>query len=173
MTVIDSMNIQELDFRLLQCFAALLTERSVSRAAAQLELSQPAMSHALGRLRRLFDDPLLLKGQIKGGVSHGIGQILLEDLKFDPESGQLLTGSFMDYAMPRADDFPAFTIGHVCTHCTTNPFGTKGGGEAGAIGSPPAVMNAVLDALAPLGVKDLDMPASPNRVWNAIQQAKA
>jgi carbon-monoxide dehydrogenase large subunit len=118
-------------------------------------------------------NPMIVEGQVHGGLVQGIGQALMEHCVYDRETGQLLTGSFMDYAMPRADDFPAFTIGHVCTPCTTNPLGTKGCGEAGAIGSPPAVMNAVLDALAPLGVKDLDMPASPNRVWNAIQQAKA
>jgi carbon-monoxide dehydrogenase large subunit len=78
----------------------------------------------------------------------------------------------MDYTMPRADDFPVFSIGHECTPCTTNPLGTKGCGEAGAIGSPPSVINAVLDALAPLGVKDFDMPATPHRVWEAIQAAK-
>jgi aerobic carbon-monoxide dehydrogenase large subunit len=118
-------------------------------------------------------NPMIVEGQVHGGVVQGIGQALMEHCVYDRETGQLLTGSFMDYAMPRADDFPNFTIGHVCTPCTTNPLGTKGCGEAGAIGSPPAVMNAVLDALAPLGVKDLDMPASPNRVWTAIQQAKA
>lgn len=118
-------------------------------------------------------NPMIVEGQVHGGLVQGIGQALMEHCVYDRETGQLVTGSFMDYAMPRADDFPAFTIGHVCTPCTTNPLGTKGCGEAGAIGSPPAVMNAVLDALAPLGVKDLDMPASPNRVWNAIQQAKA
>jgi carbon-monoxide dehydrogenase large subunit len=118
-------------------------------------------------------NPMIVEGQVHGGLVQGIGQALLEHCVYDRETGQLVTGSFMDYAMPRADDFPSFTIGHVCTPCTTNPLGTKGCGEAGAIGSPPAVMNAVLDALAPLGVKDLDMPASPNRVWTAIQQAKA
>ena len=118
-------------------------------------------------------NPMIVEGQVHGGLVQGIGQALMEHCVYDRETGQLVTGSFMDYAMPRADDFPNFTIGHVCTPCTTNPLGTKGCGEAGAIGSPPAVMNAVLDALAPLGVKDLDMPASPNRVWNAIQQAKA
>jgi carbon-monoxide dehydrogenase large subunit len=118
-------------------------------------------------------NPMIVEGQVHGGLVQGIGQALMEHCMYDRETGQLLTGSFMDYAMPRADDFPTFTIGHVCTPCTTNPLGTKGCGEAGAIGSPPAVMNAVLDALAPLGVKDLDMPASPNRVWTAIQQAKA
>jgi carbon-monoxide dehydrogenase large subunit len=118
-------------------------------------------------------NPMIVEGQVHGGLVQGIGQALMEHCVYDRETGQLVTGSFMDYAMPRADDFPNFTIGHVCTPCTTNPLGTKGCGEAGAIGSPPAVMNAVLDALAPLGVKDLDMPASPNRVWTAIQQAKA
>jgi carbon-monoxide dehydrogenase large subunit len=118
-------------------------------------------------------NPMIVEGQVHGGLVQGIGQALMEHCVYDRETGQLITGSFMDYTMPRADDFPNFTIGHVCTPCTTNPLGTKGCGEAGAIGSPPAVINAVLDALAPLGVKDLDMPASPNRVWTAIQNAKA
>lgn len=118
-------------------------------------------------------NPMVVEGQVHGGVVQGIGQALMEHCVYDRETGQLVTGSFMDYAMPRADDFPNITIGHVCTPCTTNPLGTKGCGEAGAIGSPPAVINAVLDALSVLGVKDLDMPASPNRVWSAIQQAKA
>lgn len=118
-------------------------------------------------------NPMIVEGQVHGGLVQGIGQALIENCVYDRETGQLLTGSFMDYAMPRADDFPEFKIGHVCTPCTHNPLGTKGCGEAGAIGSPPAVINAVLDALAPLGVKDLDMPATPHRVWQAIQSAKA
>jgi carbon-monoxide dehydrogenase large subunit len=118
-------------------------------------------------------NPMIVEGQVHGGLVQGIGQALMENCVYDPESGQLLSGSFMDYAMPRADDVPMFNIGHVCTPCTTNPLGTKGCGEAGAIGSPPAVMNAILDALAPLGVKELDMPATPHRVWQAIQTAKA
>ena len=118
-------------------------------------------------------NPMIVEGQVHGGVAQGVGQALLENCVYDRESGQLLTGSFMDYAMPRADDFPTIQIGHVCTPCTHNSLGTKGCGEAGAIGSPPAVINAVLDALAPLGVKDLDMPASPHRVWEAIQAARA
>ena len=117
-------------------------------------------------------NPMIVEGQVHGGVVQGIGQALLEHCVYDRETGQLVTGSFMDYAMPRADDVPSFTLGHVTTPCTTNPLGTKGCGEAGAIGSPPAVINAVLDALAPLGVKDIDMPASPSRVWQAIQSAK-
>ena len=118
-------------------------------------------------------NPMIVEGQVHGGLVQGIGQALLENCVYDPESGQLLTGSFMDYAMPRADDFPQFKLGHVCTPCTHNPLGTKGCGEAGAIGSPPAVINAVLDALRPLGVKEFDMPASPDRVWAAIQAARA
>ncbi|WP_382159159.1 xanthine dehydrogenase family protein molybdopterin-binding subunit [Hydrogenophaga sp. ANAO-22] len=118
-------------------------------------------------------NPMIVEGQVHGGLVQGIGQALLEHCVYDRETGQLVTGSFMDYAMPRADDVPDFRLGHVTTPCTTNPLGTKGCGEAGAIGSPPAVINAVLDALAPLGVKDLDMPASPSRVWTAIQSAKA
>ncbi|MFV2038489.1 MAG: molybdopterin cofactor-binding domain-containing protein, partial [Paracoccaceae bacterium] len=102
----------------------------------------------------------------------GIGQALLEHCVYD-ENGQLLTGSFMDYAMPRADDFPFFNVDHSCqTPCTHNPLGVKGCGDAGAIGSPPAVVNAVVDALADLGVTHIDMPLSPSRVWTAIQAAK-
>ena len=118
-------------------------------------------------------NPMIVEGQVHGGLVQGIGQALLENCVYDKDTGQLLTGSFMDYAMPRADDFPEFKIGHVCTPCTHNALGTKGCGEAGAIGSPPAIINAVLDALAPLGVKDIDMPATPHRVWQAIQAAKA
>jgi carbon-monoxide dehydrogenase large subunit len=115
---------------------------------------------------------MIVEGQVHGGLVQGIGQALLENCIYDPESGQLLTGSFMDYAMPRAADVPHFKLDTLATPCTHNPLGAKGCGEAGAIGSPPAVMNAVLDALRPLGVKDLDMPATPARVWEAIAQAK-
>ncbi|MGA0572409.1 xanthine dehydrogenase family protein molybdopterin-binding subunit [Variovorax sp. VNK109] len=118
-------------------------------------------------------NPMIVEGQVHGGLVQGIGQALLENCVYDRDTGQLLTGSFMDYAMPRADDFPEFKLDTVCTPCSHNPLGTKGCGEAGAIGSPPAVINAVLDALRPLGVKDFDMPASPSRVWEAIQVAKA
>ncbi len=118
-------------------------------------------------------NPMIVEGQVHGGLAQGIGQALMENCVYDRESGQLLTGSFMDYAMPRADDLPEFKLSTVSTPCTHNPLGTKGCGEAGAIGSPPAVINAVLDALKDLGVKELDMPASPPRVWQAIQQARA
>jgi carbon-monoxide dehydrogenase large subunit len=118
-------------------------------------------------------NPMIVEGQVHGGLVQGIGQALMENCVYDRETGQLLTGSFMDYAMPRADDFPEFKIGNICTPCTHNPLGTKGCGEAGAIGSPPAVINAVLDALHGLGVKEFDMPATSHRVWEAIQAAKA
>ncbi len=116
-------------------------------------------------------NPMIVEGQVHGGVGQGIGQALLENTSYD-ETGQLLTGSFMDYAMPRADDVPFYTVDHSCsTPCTHNPLGVKGCGEAGAIGSPPAVVNAVIDALHRGGithVKHIDMPVSPGRVWQAI-----
>jgi aerobic carbon-monoxide dehydrogenase large subunit len=119
-------------------------------------------------------NPMIVEGQVHGGIGQGIGQALLERCVYDTESGQLLSGSYMDYAMPRASDVPSYTVETAKgTPCTHNPLGVKGCGEAGAIGSPPAVINAVLDALAPLGVKDLQMPASPHRVWSAIQQAQS
>ncbi len=118
-------------------------------------------------------NPMIVEGQVHGGLVQGIGQALMENCVYDEETGQLLTGSFMDYTMPRADDFPEFKLGHVCTPCSHNPLGTKGCGEAGAIGSPPALINAVLDALRDMGVKEFDMPASPARVWEAIQKSKA
>ena len=116
-------------------------------------------------------NPLIVEGQVHGGVGQGIGQALLENTSYD-ENGQLLSGSYMDYAMPRAEDVPFYTVDHSCvTACTHNPLGVKGCGEAGAIGSPPAVVNAVIDALQRGGykhVKHIDMPVSPARVWAAI-----
>jgi len=117
-------------------------------------------------------NPMIVNGQVHGGVAQGIGQALLEAAAYD-DNGQLLTGSYMDYAMPRADDLPMFTVDHSCnTPCTHNPLGVKGCGEAGAIGSPPAVVNAVIDALHRGGhthVTHIDMPLTPSRVWSAIQ----
>ncbi|HEX9811267.1 MAG TPA: xanthine dehydrogenase family protein molybdopterin-binding subunit [Burkholderiales bacterium] len=116
-------------------------------------------------------NPMIVEGQVHGGLAQGIGQALLESCVYDKESGQLLTGSYMDYTMPRASDLPSFKVGTRVTPCTHNPLGVKGCGEAGAIGAPAAVINAVTDALIPLGVKTIDMPATPERVWRAIQQA--
>jgi carbon-monoxide dehydrogenase large subunit len=117
-------------------------------------------------------NPITLKGQIHGGVAQGVGQALMEQVAYDQESGQLLTATFMDYAMPRADDFPDMHIESNPVPTKLNPLGAKGAGEAGTVGALPVVINAVLDALTPLGVKTLEMPASPERVWRAIQQAK-
>ncbi|WP_454762827.1 xanthine dehydrogenase family protein molybdopterin-binding subunit [Cupriavidus campinensis] len=118
-------------------------------------------------------NPMIVEGQVHGGIGQGLGQAMLEACVYDPDSGQLLTGSYMDYAMPRAADLPDFTVETAKgTPCTHNPLGVKGCGEAGAIGSPPAFINALVDALAPLGVRDVQMPATPHRVWQAIQAAQ-
>ncbi len=117
-------------------------------------------------------NPMIVEGQVHGGLAQGIGQALLEGGVYDRESGQLITGTYMDYAMPRADDLPSFKVATEVTACTHNPLGVKGCGEAGAIGAPPAVINAIVDALSHLGVRDIEMPATPQRVWQAIQSAK-
>lgn len=117
-------------------------------------------------------NPLLLAGQVHGGLVQGIGQALMEDTVYDPDSGQLLSASFMDYAMPRASDAPSFVFETRNTPCKTNPLGVKGAGEAGAIGSCPAVINAVIDALdRGFGIRHIDMPATPLKVWTLIDQA--
>jgi aerobic carbon-monoxide dehydrogenase large subunit len=116
-------------------------------------------------------NPLLLEGQICGGIAQGLGQVLMEDIRFDPASGQLLTGSFMDYALPRADVFSPIACASNPVPTKTNPLGVKGAGEAGAVGAMPAVGNALADALAPLGIRDIAMPATPERLWRAIRDA--
>ena len=116
-------------------------------------------------------NPLLLDGQLHGGIVQGIGQIVMETMVWDRESGQLLSGTFMDYAMPRADDLPNFETAANEVPTPTNPMGVKGAGEAGCVGAMPALMNAIVDALAPLGVRSFDMPASPERLWRAIREA--
>ena len=116
---------------------------------------------------------MIVEGQIHGGVVQGVGQALFEDCVYDQESGQLLSGSFMDYCMPRADNLPIMNVETHITPCTHNPLGVKGCGEVGTIGSPATVINAVVDALAHLGVTHVDMPASPNRIWHIIQSAGA
>ncbi|MCW2237234.1 carbon-monoxide dehydrogenase large subunit [Azospirillum canadense] len=115
-------------------------------------------------------NPLLVIGQVHGGVAQGIGQALQERVVFDPESGQLLTGSFMDYQLPRALDIPPIQVKLNCVPSTTNALGMKGAGEAGAIGAPPAVINALVDALSEYGITHIDMPATPQAVWQAIQE---
>src|SRR5712691_9283211 len=118
-------------------------------------------------------NPMLVKGQIHGGIVQGLGQGLFEILAYDSATGQLLSGSFMDYAMPRADDLPLFDVASHEVPTKVNPLGAKGVGEAGTVGALPAIMNAVNDALAPLGVRHLDMPVTPERVWRAIRDAKS
>ena len=118
-------------------------------------------------------NPLLVDGQVHGGIVQGVGQAMMEHCVYDGKSGQLLSGTFMDYTMPRADDFPFFDLAYNEIPCATNPLGIKGAGEAGTIGSAPAVINAVVDALSPLGVRHVDMPATPSNVWRAIREARA
>jgi carbon-monoxide dehydrogenase large subunit len=117
-------------------------------------------------------NPIGLKGQIHGGVAQGFGQAVMERVVYDRESGQMLSGSFMDYAMPRAADMPFMKVESNPCPTALNPLGAKGAGEAGTVGALPAVVNAVLDALAPLGVKQIDMPTTPDRVWAAIRAAR-
>lgn len=114
-------------------------------------------------------NPMIVEGQVHGGIAQGIGQAMLEQCVYD-EAGQLQTGSYMDYCMPRADDLPSFTVGMTTTVCTHNPVGAKGCGEAGAIGSPPAIINAITDAI---GVRDISMPATPEKIWRAVQEVRA
>jgi carbon-monoxide dehydrogenase large subunit len=112
-------------------------------------------------------NPMIVSGQVHGGIAQGLGQAMMEGAVYDNDSGQLLNGTYMDYTMPRADDLPSFTVDHTVTPCTHNPLGVKGCGEAGAIGSPPAFINALTDAL---GVRDIAMPATAERVWRAANK---
>ncbi len=116
-------------------------------------------------------NPMLLEGQLVGGIVQGMGQIVLEDIVYDAESGQLLSGSFMDYAMPRADHIPPIRIETASTPSPTNPLGVKGAGEAGTVGAMPAIFLAITDALAAAGVNDIAMPATPERIWSALAQS--
>ena len=115
-------------------------------------------------------NPLLVDGQTHGGIVQGVGQAMLEDCVYDPQSGQLLSGSFMDYGMPRADQFPAFELECNEVLAPSNPLGIKGAGEGGMTGAPPALINAIVDALRERGVKHIEMPATPEKVWRAIHQ---
>ena len=121
----------------------------------------------------LVINPLVVDGQRHGAAAQGIGQALLEDVRYEPESGQLLTGSFMDYTIPRADDMPDFALDSHVTLTETNPLGVKGVGELGTAGPPAAIGNAILDALWHLGVRQMEMPFTAERVWRAIRAASA
>ena len=111
---------------------------------------------------------MLVAGQVHGGIAQGLGQALCENCIYDRDSGQLLTGSFMDYRLPKATDFPQFVSAmNRTSDSTTNPLGVKGAGEAGTTAAPPAFMNAIIDALSEFGVRHLDMPATPEKLWRA------
>jgi carbon-monoxide dehydrogenase large subunit len=112
-------------------------------------------------------NPLLVEGQVQGGIAHSIGQVLFERTVYD-EQGQLVTGELMDYPVPRAEDIPRYQLGHTVTPSPTNPLGIKGVGEAGTIGATPAIANAVMDALHEVGVRHLDLPLTPEKIWRAI-----
>jgi carbon-monoxide dehydrogenase large subunit len=119
-------------------------------------------------------NPMIVAGQVHGGIAQAVGQALLENAHYDPQTGQLITGSLQDYCLPRADDLPSFdTFTDETTPCKINPLGAKGVGELGTVGGTPTVMNAVIDALRPLGISQIEMPATPEKVWRAINQAKA
>ncbi len=134
-----------------------------------VEIDRYAVVDDVGRVI----NPMICHGQIEGALAQGIGQALMENVAFDRESGQMLSASFTDYAMPRAADLPLhYALDFIDVPAKTNPLGVKGVGEAGCVGAPPAIMNAILDALRPLGVKHLDMPATPRRVWEALRDAK-
>ncbi len=145
-----------------------VAEVEVDPETGEVELVAVTGADDVGRII----NPMIVNGQLHGGLAHGIGQALLEHCEYDDE-GQLVTGSYMNYTMPRAGDLPNFNINHNTTHCTHNPLGVKGVGEVGSIGVPPAVINAVVDALSPLGVTHIEMPATSQRVWQAIQAAQA
>jgi carbon-monoxide dehydrogenase large subunit len=142
-------------------------EVEVDPDTGEVQITRYAAIDDVGRVI----NPLLVDGQTHGGIAHGAGQALFERVVWD-DNGQLLSGSFMDYCLPRADFLPSFACENNENLSTSNPLGIKGAGEGGATGAPPAIINAVLDALAPLGVTHIDMPATPETVWRAIKSAK-
>jgi carbon-monoxide dehydrogenase large subunit len=146
-----------------------IVEIEIDPETGVVEVARVTVSDDIGRVI----NPMIVDGQIHGGLAQGIGQALLEECVYEAGSGQLVTGSYMNYTMPRAADLPFFDVGIHVTECTHNPLGVKGCGEVGTIGVPPAVINAVVDALAHLGVTHIDMPATPEKVWRAIRDAKA
>jgi carbon-monoxide dehydrogenase large subunit len=141
---------------------------------AEVEIDRDTGEVKLARYTAVDDygvlvNPMIAAGQAHGAIAQGVGQALLEHAVYDPASGQPIAGSFMDYAMPRADDLPSFDLGFNGTRCTTNPLGVKGCGEAGAIAAFPAIVNAIADALAPLGVANFTGPATAQKIWRAMR----
>ena len=147
---------------------AYIAEIEIDPDTGAVELARFTGADDFGRII----NPMIVEGQVHGALVQGIGQALFENTIYDAESGQLKTGSFMDYCMPRADNLVPFKLETNTTLCAHNPLGAKGCGEAGTIGAPAAIMNAVVDALTPLGVTDLDMPATSERVWHAIAKRR-
>jgi len=145
---------------------AHIAEVEIDPDTGKVEIVNFTASDDFGRII----NPMIVAGQVHGGLAQGIGQAVLEGCVYDKATGQLLTGSYNDYAMPRADDLPSFELSTHATLCTHNPLGVKGCGEAGAIGAPAAIANAVVDALKPLGIKHIDMPLTPHRLWQVIKQ---
>ena len=143
---------------------AHVAEVEIDRETGQVRLARYTAVDDYG----VLVNPMIAAGQAHGAIAQGVGQALLEQALYDPVSGQLVAGSLMDYALPRADDLLSYDLGFNATRCTTNPLGVKGCGEAGAVGAFPAVINAILDALAPLGVGDFTGPASPEHIWRAF-----
>ena len=145
--------------------------------AAEIEIDPETGAVTLKRYLAVDDygrliNPMLTKGQVQGGVGQGIGQALLEHTVYEEQSGQLLSGSFFDYALPRADDLPPLEITLEELPTAVNSLGVKGAGQAGCMAAPQTIINAILDALAPLGIAHIDMPATPERIWRAIRSAR-
>ena len=147
---------------------AHVCELEIDRETGAVEIVRYSVVDDVGTVL----NPLLLHGQITGGIAQGAGQILREDIRFDPSTGELLTGSFMDYAMPRASDFPAIAIKSNPVPTKTNPLGVKGAGEAGTVGAMPVVANALIDALSEFGVRHIAMPATAEVIWRAMRDGK-
>ena len=147
---------------------AYVAEIEIDPDTGTLEICSFNASDDFGRII----NPMIVAGQVHGGLAQGIGQALLEGCVYDKATGQLLTASYNDYAMPRADDLPSFVLSTHVTLCTHNPLGVKGCGEAGAIGAPAAISNAIVDALKPMGVRHVEMPATPEKLWRAIHQTQ-
>jgi len=142
-----------------------ICEVEVDPATGTVEICRYVVIDDVGRVI----NPLIVDGQIHGGIAQGLGQALMEDCRYDPESGQLSTASFADYVLPRADQMPALDIRYNEVLCKTNPLGVKGAGEAGTIGCLPAIIAAVSDAA---GVRHIDMPATPEKIWRALNEKR-
>jgi len=150
-------------------YGCAVCEVEIDPQTGAIEVVRYAATDDVGRAI----NPMILHGQTHGGIAQGVGQALWEECVVDPESGQVITGSFMDYAMPRADTLPSFTTDLMEVPSPSNPLGVRAGGEGGTTPALAAVINAVVDALGEFGVTHMDMPATPERVWRAIQEGKA